>query len=289
MTQQQLTLPGEVVKKSNEFIRASLSLEDVNAARLFATVIACINPDDADFQDYKVSTNDLILERSKGGTAYQRIKKALRHLAASQVELRRGPEPESDYTLYPLIAKAEYRRGVVHVQIHPDLKPHFIGLAAHFTSYNLIEFRLLSSQYSQRLFEVLISYKSLSEATIPLEKLHHMVNTPASLRRDFAQFRRWVLDQAGKDIHRHTSLNYEWEAVKQGRAVTAIRFIFTNGNKVIEESNAASGKEDERERRNQTIVAALECAAEKTSPCSGNEDTPEVCRLCRAFEILKMQ
>lgn len=77
------------------------------------------------------------------------------------------------------------------------------------------------------------SWANCPEIVIPLAELHDMLNTPDSLRPDFAQFRRRVLEKAHKDIHAHTSLRFEWEPVKQGRGVVAVKFFFAAGRKAI--------------------------------------------------------
>lgn len=62
--------------------------------------------------------------------------------------------------------------------------------------------------------------------TVSVIELHEMLDTPESFRTNFKELRRWVLEKAHKDIVGKTQLYYEWEPIKRGRAIIAVRFIF---------------------------------------------------------------
>jgi plasmid replication initiation protein len=88
----------------------------------------------------------------------------------------------------------------------------------------------LPSIYSQRLYEVLKSWSDKPEIEIEIEELHYMLDTPNSLRENFAYFRKRVLEQAHKDIveREGSSLRFNWEPIKASRGkVIAIRFVFS--------------------------------------------------------------
>ena len=63
------------------------------------------------------------------------------------------------------------------IGFHPDLKEHYLQLN-QYIKYNLIEFMLLPSIYSQRLFEFLKSWDDRKETTIELKELHEMLDSP---------------------------------------------------------------------------------------------------------------
>ena len=79
-----------------------------------------------------------------------------------------------------------------------------------------MEFLLLPSIYSQRIYEFLKSWDDKPETIISVLDLHEMLNTPNSFRANFTEFRRWVLEKAHKDISKYTKLIYEWEPIKKG-------------------------------------------------------------------------
>lgn len=283
MATKQLTLPGELVKKSNEFVRSRLKLESATAGKIFTSIIACIRPEDKDFKDYQIPASALFQPGDKGGRSYSLIRKALKTITSYVVEMDLSEGIEPDYVMYPLFAKALYKNGIITAQVHPDLKPHFINLAK-FTQYNLLDYLVLSSTYSQRLFEILNSYEKTCPAIkISLDQLHFMLDVTESLKQDFAQFRRRVLEQAHKEITQKTRLEYEWSPIKQGRTVVSIHFIFSK--KALEERQ----KEEQQKRTQQQrkyIKLALDCAKEMRQDfvegkCPKEKKKTIKCRLCK--------
>lgn len=264
-TNKQLTLPGATVKKSNEIVRSRMRLENAYAARVFTSIIACIKDTDKDFQEYVIPASAVINSDDMGGKAYTLVRQALKTITGYTVELPLPIEDEQDekeppYAIYPLFSKAQYRKGKITAQIHPDLKPHFIALATHFTSYNLLEYLKLSGTYSQRLFEILNSYaKTNISKKIDLLDLHRMLNTPESFKR-FPDFRRKVLEKSHKEIISKTDLEYEWEPVKDGRNIVAIEFIFSK--KAKEEAQKKQAEKD-RLAVNKYVQQAFACWKEK--------------------------
>lgn len=265
-TSKQLTLPGAIVKKSNEIVRSRMRLENAYAARVFTSFVACIAETDKDFQEYVIPASAIIHSDNMGGKAYKLIRKALKTIAGYTVEMPLPIEDEQDekeppYAIYPLFSKAQYRKGKISAQIHPDLKPHFIALATHFTSYNLLDYLLLSGTYSQRLFEILNSYaKTNTTVIIQLPDLHRMLNTPTALQKRFPDMRRRVLEPAHKEINNKTRLEYEWVPVKDGRNVVAIEFVFS---KKAKEDAQKKQAEKERKATNKYIGLSVACWKEK--------------------------
>ena len=257
----QLTLPGTMVKKSNEIVRARMRLDNVYAARVFTSVISCIKETDKDFQEYTLPVSAFVDPNDKGGRPYKLVKKALESIVSYAVELRLSDdEDEPDYAFIPLFAYAEYKKAHVTVQVHPKLKPHFIQLATHFTSYNLLEYLRLSGTYSQRLFEILNSYqKTCTNKEIALCELQTMLNTPLSMNR-YPDFKRYVLARAHKEITERTDLDYEWTPIKKGKQIIAINFVFSK--KALAEAQKKQA-EKERKSANKYSLQAFTCWKEK--------------------------
>ena len=288
MATKQLTLPGELVKKSNEFVRSRLKLDSATAGKIFTSIIACIRPEDKDFKDYHIPASALFQPGDKGGRSYSLIRKALKTITSYVVEMDLSEGIEPDYVMYPLFAKALYKNGIITAQVHPDLKPHFINLA-RFTQCNLLDYLVLSSTYSQRLFEILNSYEKTCPAIkISLEQLHFMLDVTESLKQDFAQFRRRVLEQAHKEITQKTRLEYEWAPIKQGRTVVSIHFIFSK--KVLEERKKEEQQKWSQQQR-KYIKPALDCAKEMRQnfvegKCPKEKKKTIKCRLCKQIRYL---
>lgn len=284
MAVQQLLLPGEIVKKSNDLVRNKVSISSVQAARILASLISSIRTDDKTLDKiYCVYIKDLLPNES--GKSYREIKSTIKDLARSFFEEEIDNVVENDIFLAetPFFSRITYSKGVVKALFNPLLAPQLLHLNGLFTQYNLIEYLKLPSIYSQRLFEILKSWSNTEqEIKLTVESLHETLATPESFRANFKDFRRWVLEKAHKDITDKTSLRYEWEPVKQGRAVVAIRFIFARGKALAITTRSKAAKEEKaRQSRNELGLLALACFKERGNSCEGGHQKESVCEACR--------
>jgi plasmid replication initiation protein len=138
---------------------------------------------------------------------------------------------------------------VITARFNPDLKEHYLELRRQFSVRLLPEFKALTSTYSQRLYRYLNSWKNSLDTTAELIFLHEILAVPPSFKKDFRQFRKFVLEPAHREILSQTGLVYAWEPVKRGqRKVVAIRFIFD-----IEKTALATKSESQKQEEAETV------------------------------------
>lgn len=286
MAVKQLMLPGELVKKDNELIRSKTDVNNKTTARLLACFVAQLQETTAaDFkQEYVLDIRRQIpVFQDTTGPQTNQIRVACKELAHAKVWIDKN-EPnkkgtEDDFDIIPYFSKLSYRAGKVYAKFNPEMKRFLLELKSFFTQYNLIEYLTLPSIYSQKLFELLKSWEggnSKGFVEFSLFDLHEYLETPISLRADFAGFRRRILEKAEKDINK-TSLEFSWEAIKTGRAVTSVRFLFRD---IMREKVNAKKEQAAKVKRNAEFIKAVECAKEKHGIC----DTPkknEMCVFCQ--------
>jgi plasmid replication initiation protein len=186
---------------------------------------------------------------------------------------------------FPLFSRCRYLlgMGVVQICIHADLKPHFLQLKEKFVQYNLIEYLLLPSIYSQRLYEILMTWRNCPECEIPVADLHDMIGTPKEYQKDFCEFRRRVLEKAHRDINEKTTLRYEWEPIKLGRKVQSIHFIFDQKKqKQCKQEGAQKTKND----NNKNGLEAVACAGAK-GVCDKPTNKKPICDACKKMGLLE--
>jgi plasmid replication initiation protein len=174
------------------------------------------------------------------GRNYEDIRKAVHRLIKKDVEVR---GEGNNFRVYSIFAMCGLENGNLIAGFHPDLKPLFLNLKKRFTLYQARDIMILPTVYSQKMFMLLKSWAGLPDITIPIERLHYILDTPDSLRKNFKDFRRRVLEPAYNDITTSTSLIFEWTPVKLGRAVNAVRFIFSE--KMIQEVTARKKTPDD--------------------------------------------
>ncbi len=276
MQEKVLALPGEIVKKSNALARCAWPIKSLFEPRLVALVASQVREDDDDFKFYDVRIDDLV--REDGGMTHQVIKEVCKELMSRVITI----EEKNGWAMYNVFSKCVYNRETrtVSARFDPDMKPHYLKLKSHFTEYNLIEFMLLPSIYSQRMFELLKSWDDQPEVILELDNLYKILDVPDSHKKDFRNFRVRVLEKAHKDIHKHTSLKYEWEPIKKGRAVCGIKFTFNKKRAAIV---AKKQKEEKHQKQsatnNQLFSKSLECFKQCNGKCSPQDN--HMCKLCQ--------
>jgi len=272
MAERQLPLPGPVVKKSNALARASWGVKSVYEPRLVALVASRVQKEDEDFQTYEVPIKELVGEAQDGRT-YQLVAEVVDNLMGRILTIAKP----NGWVKYVIFSRCEYdgKKGCIRARFDPDLKEHFLGLKSHFTQYSLMEFLILPSIYSQRIFEILKSWNDKPEITIEMNNLYEMIDAPASLRANFKDFRRRVLEKAHKDILSKTSFKYEWAPIKRGRAVVAIRFAFSIKNTATVKAN---NRDKEANTNNKLFILALKCF---TSGQCNYKSNSKICSVCK--------
>ena len=114
--------------------------------------------------------------------------------------------------------------GVVKLRFAPEVVPLITRLEKNFTSYELEQVKNLNS-YATRLYEILVSWRSVGKVTISLEELRNNLGLIDEYSR-LEAFKRRVLDLALNQINEHTDITAQYEQHKQGRVVTGFTFRF---------------------------------------------------------------
>jgi plasmid replication initiation protein len=278
---------GSIVRQSNDFIRNRLNIHDLMAVRILACLASTVRDEDDDFRELSVSAKS-ILEYT-GGNNYTALKLSCTKLLGCILEKKLNDR--GGFQKYTLFSTIGYKDGVIFAKFHPDLKPFFLGLKSHFTKYELKEFLKLPSIYSQKLFEYLKSWDDCVERVEDIETICVTLGVPESLRCNFKDFRRRVLEKAYQDISQFTSLRYEWEVVKKGTgktsSVKAIRFIFSPDKQAENPTSLKKARDKEiQSERNRLFLDSMKCftdnpgcqAPKKRGQCA-------VCFKVRALEL----
>ena len=279
MAKKQLAFPGEIVKKSNALMRCRWSVESIWEPRLVALLASKVRADDTDFQVYEISVSDIFQNYKGGGKDYKELEKIADNLMSRVITIY----DNDGWTKYNVFSPCRFHRskGILEIKFHPDLLPHYLQLQKNFAQYNLTEFLLLPSTYSQRLFEILKSWDEKPEIEITISELHKMMDIPEALKR-YPDFRRRVLEKSHKDITTYTSLRYEWEPIKKGRAVVAVRFIFAKKRALpVEKKKQDDAKVKQSRTTGEAFTTAIACYQERGNECRGGHQKAAVCSLCR--------
>lgn len=258
------------VKKSNDFARARWGgKQSVLEMRLIAILASKIVQDADSFLVYKIPMSELLGRRVCGGRDGRELEAVAKKLMSRVIHIR---FMDGSWKMRHVMDQCDYdaKAQTLIMVFHKDMREHLLNLKKCFTHYALDDFIKLPSVYSQRLFEFLKSWEGQEEVTWPLAELHEMMQTPDTYRRDYAQFRRFVLEKGQKDLQ-NIDFQFMWEPIKNGHIVDRIRF------RIIGSSEARRKRE---ERRLKIRSEALLCLNRHGRRCSEERNRPEVCEIC---------
>jgi plasmid replication initiation protein len=221
------SIKNQIVKESNAVARAKIKpkADSVWEERVISILLAKVRIDDKIFHEQVISFEELNAGREMSSREHSEAKHAVDELGHKTYVMPEGWRGISVYPIFQYITIDD--DGNIRGKFNPALCEHFLDLRKQFAVRSLPDFRKLSGTYAQQLFRYINSWKNVVDVTIEIDELHEFLSTPPSMRKNFKEFRKFVLERAHKEITEKTSLYYEWEAVKKGlRKVIAVRFIF---------------------------------------------------------------
>ena len=166
-------------------------------------------------------------------TAYEALQGAARNLYNRSITFytpahnRKGKPLPPTKTQMRWVGQVQYHAGEGWVELYwwPKLLPHLLGLKKQFTSYQLQQAHALRSMYSWRLLELLMRFESTGWAEYTVEDFAASMDAPPSLS-DFGQVKRRIIDPAVKELTEKDGWLIQWQPIKAGRKVKALRFTF---------------------------------------------------------------
>ena len=217
------SLPNSlIVTQSNKLVEARYNLP-LAEQRLILIMISRIQPEDEDFKPYRISVSDLaeFLGVDKG-SAYRECKKTTENLLKRVVCI----EESTGLLQVGWISSAKYidGSGVVYLSFDPLLKPHLLQLKCNFTSSKLEMLMSFKSQYAMRMYTLLKQYERLQGREIETDLLRDILGLRKDQYTRYNDFKKDILESTQRELEAKADLYFEFDEIKYGRRVGAIRF-----------------------------------------------------------------
>lgn len=215
--------------KDNRLLNASYKL-NLGELKLILAISSMINPLDKEFKDYVINIKDfaklLDVNLSTNKNFYSRVKRASGLLLSKRVTIH---EADGDFQTVWLSGIKYYdNAGKVAVSFHPKLIKYYLQLQ-EYTKYRLKNITDLNSEYSLKLYEILKQYEKIGERMCNLEELKKFLGVEKQYDR-YYNLKKRILLVTQKEINEKTDISFEFEEIKEGRSIKAIRF-YINTNK----------------------------------------------------------
>jgi plasmid replication initiation protein len=178
---------------------------------------------------YQVSANEIMQKVGKE-LRYDDLREATRKLITRYFE---AILPNGNLLQGTFVATAEYLtgKGVIEIELSEKIKPFYVELKEHFTTFQLDVALSLNGIYAKRLYEILSMYKNMDNKSfiITLTELKSLLGvfdpkTKKDKYKNFADFKKYVLG-AGSVINEKTDISFTYREIKLGRKVEKIEFM----------------------------------------------------------------
>lgn len=168
---------------------------------------------------------------------YRALEKHTKGMLGKVVELEM---PNEEYLQFVLFEQARYRKDeygkpIIELTCTMTAKDLFFCIGKyHYFSYALENVIKLTRKASYLLYIYIRLNRYRGEWEIDLDELRDSVLDCKEQEsyHEYKVFKRDVLDPAMKEVNKKTDCHFEYEAVKRGRRVAKIKFIYQNQDQI---------------------------------------------------------
>lgn len=221
------------VVKDNVLINASYSLDLVEQRLVLQGIVKsretetgfnALNPVRIHASEYEKQFN------VSKDAAYKALKDAVLSLFERQFSFTELQDEKLKVVKSRWVSQIAYVDDLAEVQIifSPAVASMCSRLEKHFTSYDLDQVANLTSKYAVRLYELVMSWKSVGKTpVIKLSEFRERVGLlDENEYKDMCTFKKYVLDLAVSQINEHTDIKLDYEQHKAGRKIDGFSFKF---------------------------------------------------------------
>ena len=186
--------------------------------------------------------NSLRDVKMEGGYNEKYMKRVCERLVGKSVSVKNSTMkeyvPDHDmgnegYTIFPWLHHIKYNNSTVKIRFHEYMKPLLLYVLGNeeYTKYLLENITKCDSFYAMRIYELMKQYQKIGERIIEVQELREMLGIEPKKLARYGDFKRNVIEISHKEINEKTDIRMDYEEIKQGRKVVAIKFYVKPKNK----------------------------------------------------------
>ena len=217
-----------IVVKSNDFVEASYKIT-LDEMRVLLLTIGSINSKlEAHNREFEFSVAEFA-ERFgvNEKVAYQQVQKAIDLLGGRWALIEKTDKVERKVTF---LTEQAYFKGEGRFQIilHEKLMPFLSDIQGKFTEYNLEYVARFNSFHAIRIYEIVTQYRHSKEKEriVLVSDLKEWLQISDKYSA-FFDFKKRVLTPAINEINEKSDLFVEFEQIKRGRSIHALKFLIS--------------------------------------------------------------
>lgn len=239
------------IAQANELVEAVAKM-DTLPMKLFEIAVGAVDSTAAS-DKYRVARIDKqlvlsFLPRQQAATiaSEQRLASAMQRLrekSGFELTIPNEDGGTSIVGIQPITrTETNEHKSYVEIAFSPEIMPYITELKKNFTQYSLKDIGNLGSRDAISIYKILMekynqakrvtdTYRAntLKNPIIAVSFLRRITESKSKYR-NFADFNRYIISKAVKDINQHTSFTITYDKIKSGRYVTQVRFHIKDQN-----------------------------------------------------------
>lgn len=218
-------ITNSLIVKSNSLLNAQFGFSFIEYKII--NLMACqVQAGDEDFKTYYLKVRDLKEHmNTTSNSLNERLELVVERMIQRVIKIR---DPEDDRLIqFPLITRAEHSRdGIIGLRFSPELKPHLLNLKERFTRYHYYNIASMNSVFSMRMYEFFKQYEFIGHRTMSIDDLKTRLELKKKYKK-YGMFKKNIILRALDDINRLCDIQVDFQEIKEGRKVVAIKFFIT--------------------------------------------------------------
>jgi plasmid replication initiation protein len=156
---------------------------------------------------------------------YRFLHKACKKLMKTSITLEKPELSEVWEINICSMAKYNKREGTITINFTDHIMPYLAQVKARFILYNIKEIANFGSIYTTRLYELLQEFKETGWMHKSVDQLRKAFAVGNSFKL-YGDFKKYTFAHACQEINANYEIGLEFEEIKEGRKVVAVKFSF---------------------------------------------------------------
>lgn len=152
------------------------------------------------------------------------------------------PNENGGYEQFQLFRKVrmdkdKYNQWFIEIDCTDEAMPMFFDLKSKYFTYGLWNALRLKSSNQIRMYEILKQHQKQKSYIFNLTELRELLGIGEKEYKRFGDFKKRVLEACQTAIEENTDIKYEYELIKKGAKVVAIKFNISKNDNYIDPLN----------------------------------------------------
>lgn len=212
-----------IVAKANSFIEASYKMT-LDEMRVLSLTLGVFDPDSPK-REFEFTVSEFVAQFPdvNPDIAYVQVQNAIRKISSRWMVLEDNERIKREVAF---VTERTYfkKEGRFQIVFHEKLLPYIANIKRQYTAYELQNIGALSSTNAIRMYELMARFKDTGWRTIDVDDFKEKLQLGGKYPR-FNSLNERVLTPCIDEINEKSDLFVEYETIKRGRKITALKFI----------------------------------------------------------------